>query len=131
MKNNDDKVMLLKQTIQDKKKSISTKRFNPVTNCMLPGILGGVTVNINTLDINMLKIYKNILKNIIKDENLMIGIYAVSDWINDIDGRIDYLTNQSKLTDLRNLEIKLSTLLSSEAKVSLEIAEVEHLLGTL
>lgn len=128
---NDKKVLELKEQIKEKKKSLAKVKFSPTTNCMLPGLLGSQVTNINTLDLNGLKLHRAILKNLIQDEDLILGAYKVSEWIGDIEDKIAQLANNKKAKELSDLESKLSNLLSSEAKVTLEINAVESLLGSL
>ena len=55
--------------------------------------------------------------------------YTVDDWIKDCEARVNKIQLRKKKTELKQLEEKLSTLLSADAKADDDLAAIEALLG--
>jgi len=134
---NDEKIMQLKFQIQEKKKSLKTKkRFTPLTNCNLE--LDGVRYNIqvpNKEILTTLLVKLNMYRLSIIDpyleliDDFIISGYTVDEWIKDIKLKLEILRYEEEDRKLKELERKLHQLLSVEKKVELEIGEIESLIG--
>lgn len=133
-KNNDQRILQLKQQIEDKKEKLAkSSRFSPVTNCSLE--LNGERINIQTLGkeraldvLVQLNIYRlSVIDLGLLDEYKLSG-YLVSEWIEDIKSRVNILSRKQEEQQLKAMETKLTKLLSEEKKVELEIDEIESLL---
>lgn len=134
MSKNDEKIIALKNSIEAKKKELNVSvRFSPITNCNLE--LDGVRYNINTLakeqlitllvKLNMYRVSSHDL-NI--SCNFKISGYSVSEWMTDIQSKIEVLNYKDEDNKLKQLEVKLTRMLSDEKKTELELAEIENLL---
>lgn len=129
---NDKRILELKEQIRLKRDKLSSiGRFTPVTNCILD--LDGNKLNIQVLKKDQLILlacklqsYKN--SAIELDLELVISGFSVDDWIKDIKSRIDILSVKDEELKLKQMEDKLTTLLSNEKRVELEINEIEQLL---
>ena len=131
---NDEKIMALKSQIQEKKKSLKTKkRFTPITNCNLE--LDGVRYNIQVpnkeilttllVKLNMYRL--SIVDLELEDEYIMSG-FRVDEWITDIKLKLEILRYEEEDRKLKLLENKLHVLLSNEKQVSLAIEEIESMI---
>lgn len=134
MRNNDDKILELKKQIEAKKKELNKDpRFVPITNCIYKGNLTGTNENINTWDIEKLELEitkLTILKNQ-ADElefKLKYSFFPIEDWIEDMKNRREYLLHSKKSEELKKLEKRLDSLLSSDKKIELALNEIEDLL---
>lgn len=125
MNTNDEKILALRKQIAEKKKEINNKRFVPQTNCMYSGM------NIQTMDVDALTLLACNLHNIIgtvKDLGLSepkVNGYLISLWLEDVLAKISHLNNVSKQSELNAMEKKLSTMLTSDTQISLELSEIE------
>ncbi|MCM3257109.1 hypothetical protein M3664_04840 [Paenibacillus lautus] len=128
---NDRKILELKKHIEEKKKLVSkSKKFSPVTNCSIE--LDGIRHNIQVLTkeqlIQML-IKLNAYATSAKDLGLLdeynISGYKVTEWIEDLQAKLDYINRKNEEQKLKSMEAKLDKLLSDEKKVELEIDEIE------
>ena len=133
--NNDEKIIKLKQQIQDKRNELgSLKKFTPITNCILE--LDGVTTNIQILSkeklallLVKLNLYKMSIENLnMSFDKIMISGYDIRDWIMDILAKIDIISYKEEEQKLKTMENKLIELLSSEKKTELAIDEIEKML---
>lgn len=132
-KTNDIRILELKKQIKNKKDELGvSKRFSPVTNCVLD--LYGNTYNLNTLNaesLTALLININMTRLSANDLDLgdvVLSGYKLSEWIADIKGKLDILNRKVEEQKLKKLEDKLTKLLSEDKKVELEIDEIESLL---
>ena len=131
---NDDKILALKQQIQDKKQKIrSAEKFVPLTNCSLE--LYGVRYNIRTLNeenafllLSRLYSCKVAATNLNIPKDIKISGYQIEEWIKDLQSYINQQIRKKEEQKLRSLESKLELLLSQEKKTELEINEIESLL---
>ncbi|MFQ3543489.1 hypothetical protein Q7A53_05335 [Halobacillus rhizosphaerae] len=134
MANNDERILLLKKQIAEKKKNIGIlTRFSPVTNCSLE--LDGVRFNLNALDKEklqhlLIKLHTYFLSSkFLKMENeVEYSGYKLDEWITDITSKLDILYKKDEIKKMKAMETKLSELLSDGKKVELEIDEIESLL---
>ena len=133
---NDDKILTLKKQIETKKAELKkSKKFTPVTNCNL--ILNDKRYNIHTLNeensIMELLVNLNVLKNSAKELNFLdkykISGYLVSEWIEDLQSKMDNINVKAEEGRLKLMEAKLTKLLSEEKKTELELEEIEKMLS--
>lgn len=130
MINNDEKILLLKTKIEEKKKAIAkAERFSPTTNCIINGS------NINVLDINSLfdllvelTMKRTCANNLDMGLTLKYSGFSIDDWIEDITSKIMCLQVSNEKSKLKTMENKLDSMLSSDKKIELELLELENLL---
>ena len=130
MSKNDEKVLQLKQQIEEKKKTLSKiKKFTAITNCSIN--FDGAQININTLQrdgLVQLYVKLNALQLSAIDlgllDELNISGYNISEWIEDVKNKLEALTVKQEETKLRQMEIRLTQLLSEDKKVELELEEI-------
>jgi hypothetical protein len=131
---NDDKILKLKAQIEEKKKKIGAK-FTPVTNCSIT--VGEKRINIHTLNsvsaIHELLILINSMylsaKDLgIEEEHLHCG-YKLGDWLTDLKAKLMVVNEKAEAKKLKDMEDKLSTLLSEDKKTELELDSIEKELG--
>lgn len=130
--NNDNKIIELKKQIKEKRDKLSSiRKFSPNTNCILE--LDGARNNIQVLNKDQLVLlacklisYKNSSKEL--GYELKIGGFLVNEWIEDIKSKLDLLTIKAEEKKLKDMEDKLTALLSNEKRTELEIEEIEDIL---
>ncbi len=133
-KNNDERILELKKQIQEKKEKLGkSSRFNPITNCSIE--IDGVRYNIQVLTkeqltMLMIKLNSYLMSAKVLDvaEDFNISGYHCSDWIEDIQSKIDIHSRKDEERKLKDMEEKLVKLLTDGKKVELEIDEIESLL---
>ena len=129
---NDNRILELKKQIKEKREKLNgIGRFSPITNCVLE--LDNSKMNIQVLRKDQLVLlacklqsYKRSAEEL--DLELNISGYNVNDWLSDIKSRIDILSVKDEEAKLKAMEEKLTTLLSNEKKVELEIDAIAELL---
>ena len=131
---NDEKIMLLKSQIAERKKGLKVKKkFSPLTNCSIE--LDGARYN---LHVSQKEILTNLLVKLnmyrlsvvdlnLEDEYIMSG-FSVDEWITDIKLKLEILRYEEEDRKLKVLEQKLHNLLSLDKKVELEIGEIESMI---
>ena len=130
---NDERVLQLKQVIDKKKSELKgSKRFAPLTNCVLD--LEGQKYNLNVLkfdDLQLLLVRLNMYLMSAKDLgiNLEVSGYNIAEWITDIKCKIEIFEYKKKEAELKTLEPKLDKMLSDEKKTELELDEIAALLN--
>lgn len=130
---NDERVLQLKQVIAKKKSELkSSKKFVPLTNCVLD--LEGQKYNLNVLqldDLQLLLVRLNMYLMSAKDLdiNLEISGCNIAEWITDIRCKIEIFEYKKKEAELKTLEAKLDKMLSDEKKTELELDEIAALLN--
>ena len=133
--NNDEKIIKLKQQIEDKRTKLGNlKRFTPITNCILE--LDGITTNIQILPkeklallLVKLNLYKMSIENLnMSLDEIIINGYNIGDWMCDILAKIDIISYKEEEQKLKTMESKLVELLSKEKKTELAIDEIEKML---
>jgi hypothetical protein len=131
---NDERILELKKQIEAKKEKLGkVSRFIPVTNCSVE--FDGKRHNLHALqhaDLIELLVKLNMhlisAKTLGLEETYKISNYLVSEWIVDINARINILSKKDEERKLKLMENKLSELLSEKKKVELEIDEIESFL---
>lgn len=134
MTKNDEKIMILKKQIEEKKEKLKkAEKFSPITNCSLE--VDGVRHNINVLQkeqIVTLLVKLNTYAMSAKDLGILsdynISGFNVEDWLTDLKAKLDNLSRKEEEMKLKAMEGKLHQLLSNDKKVELEIEEIESLL---
>lgn len=130
---NDEKILELKKQIEKKKESLKkSKRFNPVTNCIIE--LDAQKQNIQAMNSNDLiflaaKLNSYYVSALDLELELKLSGYNVKEWIDDILAKISTLNVKNEEKQLKAMEDKLTKLLSNDKKVELEINEIESLLN--
>jgi hypothetical protein len=130
MSKNDDKILQLKEQIDIKKKLLSkSKKFVALTNCSIN--FEGVQININTLQkdgLVQLLVKLNSLKNSAIELGLLddynISGYNISEWVEDLKNKLDVLSVKQEEFKLKQMEERLSQLLSEDKKVELELEDI-------
>lgn len=133
VRKNDDKILELKKVIEKKKEDLKKiKKFSPVTNLVLH--LEDKTYNLNVLDYDSLRFlliklnsYLLSAHNLSMDDFEISG-YLLSDWLDDIRGKILMLEMRKKETELKMLENKLESMLSDDKKTELELEQIAEML---
>lgn len=102
MSKNDDRILELKEKIEEKKQELSGKntKFVPVTNCIIE--LDGMTNNLHTCDSDKLalllvklNLYKKEAENL--DIDFVISGYSIDDWITDIKNKFDITKTKAEI----------------------------------
>lgn len=136
MSKNDEKILVLRKQIEEKKEKLkNVTRFNPITNCSIE--LGGIRYNLNTLaneQLTLLLVELNMYNLSITDlgidkDTFMISGYKVDEWIEDIKSKLENINQRNEQNKLKQLESKLTKMLSEEKKTELEIEEIESMLN--
>lgn len=124
---NDERVLLLKKQIDEKRNSLATQKFSPKTNCIID--LDGQKYNINVLQVNELElllvklsVYSEFAKNL--GFELTISGYVINEWITDINQKLAVIKDKKKRDELKELENKLDKLLSDEKKTELILDKI-------
>lgn len=130
---NDERIMQLKQRIEDKKKNLANKsdRFVPKTNCLL--VIDRVTYNLHIDSSELLLIKVNTMAMSAKDlgidpSEFIISGYSLADWIDDIKSYLKVQQYKDEKKNLEKLEKQLNSLLSDDKKTEIEIDNIESML---
>lgn len=134
MSKNDERIIQLKKQIEIKKDELGkATRFSPITNCSLE--LDGTRYNIQVLQkqelthlLVKLTSYKLAFGKLDIDEDYTISGYNVADWIEDISSKLEVIKFKNKENQLKDMESKLSKMLSDEKKTELELDEIASML---
>lgn len=136
MSKNDDKILILKEQIENKKKALGKQpRFSPTTTCVFT--YNNSKINIHTLssikEIDMMIVHFNMYvmsaKNLQIDcDNICFDGFSVLDWIEDLKSKKYTIEYNNKKKQLVELENKLDKLLSDEKKTELEIDAIADLI---
>lgn len=133
--NNDEKIIKLKQQIEEKRNELGKlKKFTPITNCILE--LDSITTNIQILSkeklallLVKLNLYKMSMENLkMSFDKIIINGYDIRDWMSDVLAKINVISYKEEEQKLKTMENKLIELLSSEKKTELAIDEIEKML---
>lgn len=135
MSKNDDKIMMLKKSIEAKKEEIGQiQRFSPITSCSIE--LDGTRYNLHSADRSSLILLLCKLHNLDTAaealgyfNQCMIGGFSTCDWISDIQDRLAIIAQKEKLQQLKAMEAQLDKLLSDDKKTELEIESIAAALG--
>lgn len=120
-----DKVILQLKKEIDLQKAAITKaaKFNPVTNLTLK--LYGELFNLNVSSIDDLFHLQATLNVLLQNGNdYKISGYKLSEWLEDITSKITIKRINEEKAVLVSREKRLESLLSTEAKVSLELESI-------
>lgn len=121
MSKNDDKILLLKQRIAEKKADIGqTKRFTPLTSCSLD--MDSVRYNLHAADKDTLILLLCKLYSIrcsaevlhLLDDCKLCG-FPLTDWISDIKDKLAVISQKDELAKLKAMEAQLDKLLSDDS----------------
>lgn len=130
----DQMIADLQLKIEQKREALGkAQKFTPITNCSLE--LDGTRYNINTLDRNgtaFLLIKLNALEMSRKDlglDEMMIMSWTFAQWMQDLKARFAYLNRKDEEAKLKTLENSLKNLLSTDAKVALELKNIADMIG--
>lgn len=129
---NDNRILELKEQIKIKRDKLSkVGRFAPITNCIID--LDGTKSNIQALKKDQLILLACKLQSYKRSADelsleLNISGFSVNDWLTDIKAKLEILSVKDEEAKLKAMEEKLTTLLSNEKKVELEIDEIENML---
>lgn len=130
---NDKRVLQLKQVIDKKKSELKgSKRFTPLTNCVLD--LEEQKYNLNVLqldDLQFLLVKLNMYLMSAKNLGICLEIsgYNIEEWITDIKCKIEIFEYKKKEAELKALEVKWDKMLSNEKRTELELDEITALLN--
>ena len=130
---NDERVLQLKQVIDKKKSELKgSKRFTPLTNCVLD--LEEQKYNLNVLqldDLQFLLVKLNMYLMSAKNLGICLEISGnnIEEWITDIKCKIEIFEYKKKEAELKALEVKLDKMLSNEKRTELELDEITALLN--
>ena len=135
MKENDNKILKLKEEIAKKNKLLSgSKKFTPLTNCNL--ILGANRINLHTLatkeSVIEVMVVLNGMRLSAEDMGLLnqykVSGYLLTDWLEDLTSKLNMINRKDEEAKLKALEDKLTRLLSLDKQTELEIDEIEKML---
>jgi uncharacterized ubiquitin-like protein YukD len=133
-KANDEKIIELKKQVKTRKAKLNkSKRFAPVTNCILDFEMVKYNLQVLTKE-QLIKLAVKLNTYVMSEKDLEIeeqkySGYTLEEWIGDIMSKLDVLSVKDQEKQLKKLEDKLTLLLSNEKKVELEIDEIESLLN--
>jgi len=128
----DSKVLSLKKIVEEKKANLKKVSFQPRTNCSIKWV--GQSVNLHVATMPELVVTLGLLQSVVNatpvelHSYLLLGSFTFQEYLEDIRSKIAVLEYQADLAELRRYQTKLDELLSSEAKVDLELQELEELI---
>lgn len=118
----------------EKKKVIGkTKKFVPETNCMLNIENNRFNLNVLSKD-DLMFLYgklnhiKREVDNDFPNNKLKVSGFPITDWINDIKGKISIREISDEEKRLKNLENELDELLTNESKVHIKLDKLKGLI---
>lgn len=135
MSKNDDKILLLKKQIDEKKAALGkVKRFAPITSCSVE--LDGTRYNLHACSKEQLiflackmELLSAAAENIGYEGQCVVSGFSTCDWAVDIAAKLAVIDQKDEEAKLKALEVKLDKLLSDDKKTELELAEIAALLG--
>lgn len=130
MNKNDDRILKLKEQIEEKKKELKNNcvKFAPQTNCVL--ILDGKTYNLNVcnkeeLTLLMIKLHTyEMSANDLDISSLVISGFNIEWWFLDIKNKLKVLEIKEETEKLKSNEKLLEQLLSEDKKTELMLDEI-------
>jgi hypothetical protein len=132
---NDQRILLLKKQIEEKKNKLNKlQRFSPATNCTVE--LDGIRYNLHTLSskdslINLMvriNLYRISAKDLGVQNEYLISGFSPEEWLTDIKAKLGILSQKQEEANLKQMEDKLTQLLSERKKVELELDQIESLI---
>ena len=134
MSKNDERILVLKEKIDQKKEQISKSqvRFSPITNCSIE--FRGQRYNINALNEEqciIMLVELKALSNAARELKVKLNFsgYNVEDWMEDLESKISVLKAKSEERQLKAMEAQLEKLLSEDKRTELEIDKIAQSLG--
>ena len=108
-----------------------------MTNCSLN--LFGATKNLNVCNLEnltLLKVQLNMLAMSAKDmgmpaDEIMIGGFSITDWMSDIDVKMELCKYNEAKTSLNRMKEKLNKLLSEDRRTEMALDGIEEMLGNM
>lgn len=134
MSKNDDKILFLKQKIEEKKKQMGkATRFSPTTSCSIE--LDGQRYNLHAASKDQLiflackiQALSHAAEQLGYNKECMISGFPTVEWRADIMARLELLDRKDEEAKLKAMEAQLDKLLSEDKKTELELAAIEALL---
>jgi hypothetical protein len=124
---NDKKIFELKEKLEKRKELLGEKPSNNfITNCMFT--MFGITYNFHAMNYFELSMISSLLKGL-NNPDLSIGNYKVKEYLTDALNKMIILDYNVNLAEIKELEVKLDSLISSETKTSMEIDKIAKLIG--
>lgn len=131
---NDQKILELKKQIEEKQKKVKkAQKFSPFTNCSIE--VDGIRHNLNVLTkeqtislLVKLNSYAMSAKELELLEQYIVSGYSLTEWISDLESKLEYMTRKEEESQLKAMEAKLDKLLSDDKRVEMELDEIANLL---
>ena len=130
---NDEKILELKKQIENKRQIFKKQNvsYSPITNCLL--VLDKVTYNLCVENLELMLIKVNMMVITAKDAGIdtskfIISGFTLDDWLTDIKGLLSVQRYKKENNKLNELEKQLTSLLTDDKKVELEIENLAALL---
>jgi len=129
---NDKKIIELRKIVEEKKANLRKVKFTPITNCSIEIENNRYNLNVQSKEnLTLILIKLNSYLISMKDlgiSKLEISGYALEDWVTDIKLKLEVISQKIEENNLKDLEKKLSTLLSDDKKTELELNDIANLL---
>ena len=140
MKNNDSKILELKEQIKEKKAKLC-KRPTYKTSMILnlsTTYCREDDINLNTLDtFSLISLLARLLQLKQSAEMFMDAVYfhigsnSIEDWISDVKNKIVYKMQATRRKELEKMEEDLSSLLTNEKQTEIKVDSIADLLGKM
>lgn len=137
--NNDDKILALKKQLEEKKSNIKSDKVKMLTNGIFT--FEGKQINLQTFNMDQ---RNNLIDLIVKItllrdtaeklgyiDEYKIDRLPINDILSDLNSRMDYISVSVKLQEIKSIEAKLSTLLSADKRVELEIDSLDSIVKNM
>lgn len=126
MGSKDDVILKYKVDIEKLEEEISNIKWKPITNCKVEFLNKEFNLNVFNDHNQLVEVwaYYNSLKcayDKFKNLNITKNGFKLSEWLEDIESRILYISNKEKSKTLKSMKSKLEALLSDDKKVELEL----------
>lgn len=137
MNKNDTKNEALVKQIEQKEKTLVKPNIQLKTNCSLN--IFGSTKNLNVCNkeaLVLLKVQLNMMGISAKDmgisaDEVIIGGFSLTDWMSDINAKIELCEYNDAKTALAKMKDKLNKLLSEDRRTEMALNDIESMLGTM
>ncbi len=132
---NDEKLILLKKKVEDKKASIkASQKFSPKTNCSV--VWKGERINLRVESSKDKLLEMLVSLNSLRLSAIDLGVleqakyddFSLQDLFDDVQSRLNVVDIKNQEAELKVLQDKLHNLLTVGKKVELEIDELEKLI---
>lgn len=136
MTNNDERILILKDSIRRKKEELGKRpKHEQITNYMLE--FDGEVVNIHAISpsralhllVKLNSLYLS-AKDLGVEEDYKICGHKIEDWILDLKARLESRKYHEKQKALNSLEKELEDMLSNEKKVEMKLDDIQSLLDS-